>query len=63
MARSHMHEVSITGSTSGFTLEDLRWLVTQATGLPDDAKVTLRYDAGYDQRDPGSSALSINMED
>jgi len=50
---------SITGSTTHFVLGDLRWLIEQAKDLPDSEHITLYYDQGYNQLDPGSSSMTL----
>lgn len=59
-------KVAITGETSGFTLEDLRYLVEQSADLSGTAVVSLRYDPGSPgqahQFDRGSAELSITKE-
>ena len=64
MGASRTVRVAIKGETSGFTLEDLRYLVEQAAGLPDSEIVSLHYDAGATgagaQFDRGSAELSIS---
>ncbi len=45
--------------TEPITLDDLRWLVEQAKGLPGDSRVTTTEHRSYDARDWDEASITV----
>lgn len=59
MTRNRSQDAKITGSATGFSLGDLRWLVNVTDDLHEETQVTLYVSQHVNQFDTGYATLSV----
>lgn len=63
MTTSRTNTAKITAPRIGVELGDLRWLVQQLEGAPDEDRVTVSVSEGFSQMDPGEIVITANVPD